>query len=205
MAGQNAAEYTELKRMLSATDVGGLLEAKRYTSHYLTPQRLQSWNQQASPLLRLPRELRDQIISNALVDRYPVDIPCRDEPEQAKRDQESYTLPALLQACHQLREEAAEIYYQDNNFDAASDALLEWLPQLTSEHRKLIKTIRCTASCRLHWWHHNQSAAAEVAGKVEVEMGLRVGSVWAEVGDWAAGDKAWVSSGGVKNDFEDVE
>lgn len=191
----------ELLRLLSQASIGDLIKAQSYIKLELTPAHLQTWNKTASPLLRLPRELRDHILADVLVDRHNIEIPCRDD-DISKQGDVFFTTAALLHASHQLRQEAAEIYYAKNAFSAASDALYEWLPSLSLEHRGLIEKIQCTASCRVHWWHHERAKAAEIAGKMEADLGIRKGRVWAEVEQKDSGAQVWVNSCGTGLEHE---
>ncbi|KAK6381884.1 hypothetical protein LTR65_010924 [Meristemomyces frigidus] len=194
MSATSSTALEELQRLLSVMSTGEILEAQQYVSQKLQPEHLQAWNQTASPLLRLPRELRDQILADALVDRYDIEVPCPEETKE--RGSEPYLPPALLYASHQLRQEAAEVYYADNTFGAGSDTVYKWLPSLPVEHRKLIKTVRCTASCRVHWWHHDRAKAVEITAKIESELQMPQGSVWAEIEMKDCGSQVWLNSQG---------
>ncbi|KAK5113890.1 hypothetical protein LTR85_010423 [Meristemomyces frigidus] len=175
-----SSSVDELQRLLSAASAGDLLKAQRYIGEKLTPECLQAWNQTASPLLRLPRELRDQILTEVLVDRHDVEVPCREDSQ--KQGCTAYAPPALLQANRQLRQEAAEIYYTKNVFQSASDTLYEWLPSLPLEHRNLINTVH-------------------FAGKVEADLQVRDGSVWTEIEGRDSGYQVWIDSRGAEHEI----
>lgn len=199
----------KMEQVLDALDTSTLLEVRGAVDALvakIVADRLQRKNSEDSPLLRLPRELRDSILSHALVDRWAIDIPCRDDPEtNAKRGVTPYEPPALLAASRQLREEGTPIYYERNAFDTATDTLVAWLEAMPAKQRGLVRTIRCSASCRIHYWHHDRAQACVTAKRLEEDLGLAAGTVWAETFEGEEeeeGDRKWVGSSGMEKVFD---
>lgn len=100
----------------------------------------------ASTLATIPAELRCHIYTLALVENHPIE---RATPVYPSR---TWTAPALLQSCRQVREEASQIYYSLNTFNfrmkscsrgkATERWLLTWLSHLSPTDRLLLRRIR---------------------------------------------------------------
>lgn len=77
-------------------------------------------------LSRLPRELRDQIWREAVVE--DIEIPINVAEYNTKDGEHRHRLqlePALMLVCKQTRHEAADIYYLENTFSIADDLFEE--------------------------------------------------------------------------------
>lgn len=116
-------------------------------------------NQSDSSLLRLPRELRDIIIAFSVLDPTP-----------------HSPLPPLLQTCHALRPEVAEIYYSKKLILAggAPSPMYEkgFFRGFDPEHKRLVK--------RCHWlWdaYGTEQDAMKRARELDGLTGVREG-VW---------------------------
>ncbi|KAK0311528.1 hypothetical protein LTR01_003524 [Friedmanniomyces endolithicus] len=79
------------------------------------------------PLLKLPRELRDRIYSEVLIEDDMIDT----QPWQFYEGRTlTWQPPPLLQTCRRIRNEASKIYYAENTFyvhDSAVDNLVSHL------------------------------------------------------------------------------
>jgi len=82
------------------------------------------------PLLKLPRELRDRIYSEVLIEDDMIDT----QPWQFYEGRTlTWQPPPLLQTCRRIRNEASKIYYAENTFyvhDSAVDNLVSHLLEL---------------------------------------------------------------------------
>ena len=205
MTTSDTYSFDALKAIINKADTDTLLKLRDHVRE-LSYTRLSDDNRTNSPLLRLPRELRDRILDYALQNRWPVEIPCRDDPKtHKKKGIKPYKPPTLLLASRQLRMEGAPIYYSGNIFDLASDTMKAWLLAMPLEQRKLIKAIRCTPSFRVHWWENDRSTAVQAIDQLEKDLGLTKGCIWAEVGlADCAGGRMYINSAEILNDFEEL-
>ncbi|KAI7240120.1 hypothetical protein KC330_g1440 [Hortaea werneckii] len=205
MTTSGAYSFEALKTIIDTANTKTLLKLRDHVRE-LSYTRLSDDNRTRSPLLRLPRELRDRILEYALQDRWPIEIPCRDDPKtHKKKGIKPYKPPALLSVSRQLRLEGATIYYSGNIFDLSSDTMKAWLLAMPLEQRKLIKAIRCTPSLRIHWWENDRSTAVQVIDQLEKDLGLTKGCIWAEAGlADCAGGRLYINSAEALNDFEEL-
>ncbi|KAI6824033.1 hypothetical protein KC332_g5171 [Hortaea werneckii] len=205
MTTSDTYSFEALKAIINKADTKTLLKLRDHVRE-LSYTRLSDDNRTNSPLLRLPPELRDRILEYALQDRWPVEIPCRDDPKaHKKKGIKPYKPPALLSVSRQLRTEGRPIYYSGNIFDLSSDTLKAWLLAMPLQQRKLINAIRCTPSLRIHWWESDLSTAVQVIGQLEKDVGLTKGCIWAEVGFAdCAGGRMYINSAEALNDFEEL-
>jgi len=67
-------------------------------------------NRLASPLLRLPPELRNRITEYAVTEIAPITVSSRRRLDESRQ-------PALTRVCRQLRRETVETFYQVNDFE----------------------------------------------------------------------------------------
>ena len=101
-----------------------------------------------SPLLNLPGELREAIYKATLIQSEPIRLCERsDNASEAARgvhlSLHQAREPALLLACHQIRDEALHIFYRDNVFFSGTQNTLEvWLKAIGPDRAQLLKTIR---------------------------------------------------------------
>jgi len=138
-------------------DTGTLLDMTKWVIDKLTPERLRKWVAEVPSLLRLPRELCDQILTEVFVHGHTIEvIPATYRNyEEGNTDDTAYTLynqwsvigrgyspPALLQTCLQLREEGAEIFYGQNEFLGYERVVDTWQGSLPSEHADIVRP-RC--------------------------------------------------------------
>ncbi|KAI7267022.1 hypothetical protein KC345_g8052 [Hortaea werneckii] len=205
MTTSDTYSFDALKDIINKADTETLLKLRDHVRE-LSYTRLSDDNRTNSPLLRLPSELRDRILEYAFQDRWPVEIPCRDDPKtHKKKGIKPYKPPALLSASRQLRTEGIPIYYSGNIFDLSSDTMKAWLLAMSLEQRKLINAIRCTPSLRIHWWESDRSTAVQVIDRLETDLGLVKGCIWAEVGFAdCAGGRMYINSAEALNDFEEL-
>lgn len=91
-----------------------------------------------SPLLKLPGELRNRIYRSALLEQPYVTV-----------GRAAFVEPGLLLVCHQIRREAAPIYYGENkfripapNYDSAT--CLRWMAKRTALSLKYDVRIQCS-------------------------------------------------------------
>lgn len=109
-------------------------------------------------LTRLPRELRDRIYIDALVEAEDINIESLEEDSSTSTSvsdslksspinpQEEFPEPPLLKTSHQLRSEAISTYYQHNTFraivfDEDSSPPLRWLQSLSPYARSCIRSL----------------------------------------------------------------
>ncbi|GAB1735417.1 hypothetical protein NU219Hw_g3050t1 [Hortaea werneckii] len=205
MTTSDTCSFDAVKAIIDTVDTETILKLRDHVRE-LSYTRLSDDNRTNSPLLRLPRELRDRILEYALQDRWPVEIPCRDDPKtHKKKGIKPYKPPALLSVSRQLRLEGTPTYYSGNIFDLGSDTMKAWLLAMPVDQRKLITAIRCTPSLRIHWWEHDRAAAVRIVDKLEKDLGLTKGCIWAEVGlADCAGGRLYINSAEALNDFEEL-
>jgi len=67
MAVSDILPLRDMHLSISNADTKTLLQLREQIERQLTPRRLQACNQTSSPLLRLSRELRDEILSHVLI------------------------------------------------------------------------------------------------------------------------------------------
>lgn len=126
-------------------------------------------NQEQSPLLKLPAELRNHICHLALVSDSPVKItgpPNKDRRHRYLPPRE----PGLLQSCAQLRRECTAVYYSKNVFKTG-EVFFGWVKRISQEKRNLIERI-------VHYDDRVQYSvyrAQDVAQYFEKDGGLRTG------------------------------
>ena len=125
---------------------------------------LRCLNQTSSPLLRLPRELRDIIISFVVADH------------SAPHSADHTGLPPLLQVCHQIRPEVAELYYGRKLIMAGGAPSPKYekhfFDGFDPEHKRYLK--------RVHWlWdaYGTREQAMQRAGQLDRLTDMRDG-VW---------------------------
>ncbi|USW50458.1 hypothetical protein Slin15195_G037770 [Septoria linicola] len=128
-------------------------------AHYAL--QLRALNQTSSPLLRLPRELRDEIMT-CVVDSLPpkVIVP-------------RYS-PATLQVCHQLREETAEIFYAKKTVLCLRNQSTQFASRFDPAHKQYLRKI-CVWPAKPH---QSQRATFEEADRLDEGHGLTSGTVW---------------------------
>lgn len=107
------------------------------------PQATMQDNQQ-SPFLRLPPELRNRIYEDLLVSEEVVGV--------TSLGYHQWTPPSLLHTCHQIRSEASKLYYAANIFQICSRwhqdrlegafEMQEWLHALCKPQQDMLRRIR---------------------------------------------------------------
>ncbi|KAK5113891.1 hypothetical protein LTR85_010424 [Meristemomyces frigidus] len=169
MAAKTSNFLDELERLMATADIDVTLQLKRDVDERLA-KRLEGLNRKASPLLRLPQELRDQILDEVLEQGASVHIARRAQvvkvtptddrfwdrdyraPSEGKAIDDGYDIeitdryspPVLLRVCRQLRDERAQLYYGGNEFHGALEALEDWLDALAPRYREVLARIRAT-------------------------------------------------------------
>ncbi|KAK4608952.1 hypothetical protein CLAFUW4_14335 [Fulvia fulva] len=139
---------------------------KRTSQKRPSPDQLRSLNQRRSPLLRLPRELRDLIIEEAL----PF---C--EGREFRLWYGKGTLPSgLLGTCHQLREETTELFFKTNTICITGRQNIEDMVDMWSKHHRLIKKVRLIPCERSSY-----ERAIGVAASHAIDCDLDPKTVWA--------------------------
>lgn len=90
----------------------------------LHPATTQSSQLDSMLLSKLPRELRDKIYSDGVVEdkEIPIGVTCYETEDGEKRRRVQIEHP-LMRACKQTREEVADIYYLENTFRVTDDLL----------------------------------------------------------------------------------
>lgn len=124
---------------------------------------LRYMNQLQCPILRLPRELRDIVLDCVVSD------------SSCPLDSNRTGLPAMLQVCHQLRDETAEIYYGRKLILAGGAPSPQYekgfFSKFDPEHKKYVR--------RVHWlWDSYGTADRAMARAAELDRltGLRDGT-----------------------------
>lgn len=114
---------SDISKTVTAVSIGGIMDQ--------------------SPFIRLPPELRDDIYEMVLVQDHPIGI---SQPPDSKTSRVSFA--ALLQTCHQIRNEAIAIFYSSNSFVISTPGanftrpcLKGWLGALEPETRLLIRRV----------------------------------------------------------------
>lgn len=160
---------------------------------------------EASPFLRLPRELRDEIYADVFVAQSPIEL----LPTQNR------VKPGLLYANRQISAEGLPIFYAGNTFSSTSGAdvygnertLAAWLEMLPKSERAMIQRVRlyesnegCEASGKRSLWGVDTwacKAYAQVIVRLEqlnkgfVLQGLRADALRVPV--WKDGNGVWTS------------
>ncbi|KAI5357909.1 hypothetical protein Slin14017_G119220 [Septoria linicola] len=121
-----------------------------------------------SSLLRLPRELRDEIIKMALPLSYEVGHPYKYFPVKK-------ALPALLSVCRQLRVETAPVLLP-NIAIAMRDIHLDWL-LLEGFNPEYIQLVRCVHLMDSDTWVHlSRHGAVARAAELDAATNVRPGT-----------------------------
>jgi hypothetical protein len=105
-------------------------------------------NQHASPLMRLPREIRDHILAPLLIRSEKINFDGRGSAlesvfnaakKEAGADLKKF--PSVMQASQQLRDEAAGVFYSQNTFAMDFLALSSWKTVIPLQHKRLINNL----------------------------------------------------------------
>ncbi|KAK6381883.1 hypothetical protein LTR65_010923 [Meristemomyces frigidus] len=174
MAAPACSSLEDIERLMAGADIDTLRQVTQRAGEVLA-KRLQERNQTSSPLLRLPQELRDQILCDVLDEevseggitriRLPeqhVELTRRGWCDEYGRTQyleplqDDYEIeaiagsspPALLHACRQLRQDAANLFYATSYFHGTEDAVGDWLSSLSPKHSAIVAMVEVAYLCR---------------------------------------------------------
>lgn len=176
------AQTDDLSQLLGTLTPAQLLQARQQIDVLLTPSVLQKANSQVCPLLNLPRNILDRIITYAV---------SYDEIVSAE---DSSKCPGLLQTCHVLRLAASKVYFSRNTFKrkryAQDQGLERWAKVRVGENRRHVRGLR------LDWpMHCNNEEARLEASRLEKACGFPCGSVWCVSEDDFENDYRWWVNG----------
>ncbi|KAM3422525.1 hypothetical protein BST61_g26 [Cercospora zeina] len=114
------------------------------------------------PLLRLPRELRDQILGYLFANSAPRPIlGCR--------------LPATMHICKQLREETAQLYYPKKTWICLSRDLDRLATTFDPQHKQYLYAVRYAFYT---WEVTSPQNAISQAHQLDKRHGLEKGTIW---------------------------
>ncbi|PPJ58402.1 hypothetical protein CBER1_08083 [Cercospora berteroae] len=119
-------------------------------------------DQQTAPLLRLPRELRDQILEYLIAHSPPRPIlGCK--------------LPATMHTCQQLREETAQLYYPKKTWICLSHDLDRLDTVFDPQHKQYLDAV---SYAFYRWKVTSPQSAILQADHLDKRYGLEKGTIW---------------------------